>query len=315
MKNREIGGFFQLELNKNYEYHKNAIKLNSSRYGLQYILKAKKYKKIYIPYYDCDSMLQPILQEKVNYEFYHINENFEPVIDKELLEEECLLYINYFGINNKNVYKVKERFKNVVIDNSQAFFEMPLEDIDTIYSCRKFFGVSDGGYLYTNKFLEEDIEEETSYDRGEFLLKRIDRTANETYELFRKNEEYLCKCGMKKMSRLTSSILANVDYEKCKSIRNRNFLYLHENLKNINELKLDSSNVNGPMFYPLLINDDNLRSKLIKNKIYVATYWKEVKEKIDSKKYEYYLTEKMIPIPIDQRYDIEDMKFIIKNVF
>lgn len=30
-------------------------------------------------------------------------------------------------------------------------------------------------------------------------------------------------------------------------------------------------------------------------------------------KYEYYMTEKMIPIPIDQRYNIEDMKFIIET--
>lgn len=314
MKNREIGGFFELELNKNCEYHKDAIKLNSGRYCLQYLLKSKKYKKIYIPYYVCDSILKPIIEEKVNYEYYYINEKFEPVIDKQILNEECILYVNYFGINNTNVYKVKDMFKNVIIDNTQAFFEMPLDDTDTIYSARKFFGVSDGGYLYTNKILDEKLEEETSYDRSEYLLKRIDITATESYELFRKNQEYINKCGMKRMSRLTSAILSSVDYEKCKSIRNENFMYLHENLKNINELKLDSSNLNGPMLYPLIINDNNLRSMLIKNNIYVATYWNEVKEKVTSKKYEYYLTEKMIPIPIDQRYIVEDMKNIIELV-
>ncbi len=314
MISREIGGFFELELNIGNEYHINAIHLNSARYCLQYILKAGRYKKIYIPYYICDSVLEPIIEENVNYEYYLINDKFEPVFNKKLSYEECFLYVNYFGMNSENVYKVKEKFKNVIIDNTQAFFEMPLNDTDTIYSTRKFFGVSDGGYLYTNKLLDKKFEEETSYDRYEYLLKRIDMTASESYELFKKNEEYLSKCGIKKMSRLTCAILSSVDYSKCKSLRNENFLYLHENFKNHNELKIDISNINGPMFYPLLINDNNLRNKLIKNKIYVATYWNEIKQKITSEKFEYYLTEKMIPIPIDQRYNIEDMKFIIKNL-
>ena len=33
-----------------------------------------------------------------------------------------------------------------------SLFEKPLKNIDTIYSPRKFFGVSDGGYLYMNHF-------------------------------------------------------------------------------------------------------------------------------------------------------------------
>lgn len=314
MNYREIGGFFQLELNRNYEYHKDAIKLNSARYCLQYILKTKKYKKIFIPYYICDSILKPILEEKVNYEYYYINEKFEPVIEKQLLNEECLLYVNYFGINTKNVNKVIDRFKNVIIDNTQAFFEIPLDGVDTIYSCRKFFGVPDGGYLYTNMVLEENIEEEISYDRCEHLLKRVEISASEGYKSFRKNEEYLNICGMKKMSTLTSAILSSVDYEKCKSIRNENFMYLHENLKSINELKFDISNLNGAMVYPLLINDDNLRKNLIKNNIYVATYWNDVSNRTTGKNYEFLLSKYLIPLNIDQRYNTDDMMLINKVV-
>ena len=55
---KEIGGYFELELNKNREYHKNALKLNSGRNALIFILMNLKPRKIYLPYYICDSVLE-----------------------------------------------------------------------------------------------------------------------------------------------------------------------------------------------------------------------------------------------------------------
>src|SRR5471030_881414 len=116
---KEIGGFFELELNYAQKYHNDAIKLNSARYCLQYILKAKQYNKIYIPYYICDSVLQPIKKENLQYEFYSINDKFEPIFNKNINKDECFLYVNYFGINTENVKKVRVNFRNVIIDNTQ----------------------------------------------------------------------------------------------------------------------------------------------------------------------------------------------------
>ncbi len=70
---RTIGDAFSLELNDGLERHRNAIKLNAGRYALEYILKVRKYNKVYIPYYICDSILQPFENQNVKYEFYHIN--------------------------------------------------------------------------------------------------------------------------------------------------------------------------------------------------------------------------------------------------
>lgn len=58
--NNPIGGYFSFELNSIYEKYSNAVKLNAGRYALEYILRARKYKKVYIPYYICDSVMQPI---------------------------------------------------------------------------------------------------------------------------------------------------------------------------------------------------------------------------------------------------------------
>lgn len=312
--NREIGGFFQLELNKSQEYHSNAIKLNSARYCLQYILKAKKYKKIYIPYYICDSVLQPIKEESLKYEFYSINDRFEPVFSKNINEDECFLYVNYFGLNTKNVTNVKVKYRNVIVDNTQAFFEKPEAGSDTIYSARKFFGVPDGGYLYTDKFIDYSLEQDKSYDRCEHLLKRLDTSANESYELFIKNEEDLSKCGMKTMSILTNNILSSINYKKCKKERRKNFLYLHNKLEKYNELKFDINKVSVPMIYPLLIPNNTLKEKMIKNKIYIPTYWNEVLSRTNKNSFEYKMAQHLIPIPIDQRYNQNHMNLIIEFI-
>lgn len=312
---KEIGGYFEIELARgNNEYHSGAIKLNSGRYCLQYILRAKKFKKIYIPSYICDSILQPIKNENISYEFYSINEYFEPIFDKPINDNECFLYVNYFGINSKNVKKSVAQFKNVIIDNSQAFFEPRCNDIDTFYSARKFFGVSDGAYLYCNTNIDIPLKREISLDRMNFLLNRIENSAQDGYQLFQKNEIYFTGCGLNRMSKLTERILNSIDYETIRKIRNCNFLFLHEKLSKYNELNIDIDNINGPMIYPFMNSAGNLKEKLIKKKIYIATYWHEVKDRVKKDSFENNLVNHLIPLPIDQRYNLDDMKLIIKSI-
>lgn len=65
-----IGGYFGLELNNKNEYHSKAIRLNTGRNALEYILRTKKYHKIYLPYYTCKVLLEPIIKLNLLYEFY-----------------------------------------------------------------------------------------------------------------------------------------------------------------------------------------------------------------------------------------------------
>ena len=67
------------------------------------------------------------------------------------------------------------------------------------------------------------------------------------------------------------------------------------------------------MVYPYWTDDASLRQKLIENKVFVATYWPNVKEWTKNGMLEYDLAEKLIPLPVDQRYDIKEME-IMKNI-
>ncbi len=310
---KEIGGFFELELNKTEQYHERAIKLNLGRNCLRYILKCKNPTKIHIPYYSCDSILDVITKENIDYEFYNIDENLDPKLNKEI-NDEYILYINYFGLKTSASKSLKNKFSNLILDNSQAFFIEPFNSVDTFYSPRKFFGVPDGGYLYTNSKLPEKIEKDSSYRRCEHLLRRLDDTASSAYKIFKENEEKLNSQPIKKMSDLTESILSSIDYQKSKLIRNNNFLYLHNYLKDYNEFNLNIENLNGPMVYPFLFKDDTLKKFLIDNKIYVATYWDEVLSKPDDCKIGKTLTKYLCPLPIDQRYSEKDMERILEKI-
>lgn len=74
---RVIGGYFELELRRGEHYHKNALCINTARNCFEYILLARKYKKIYIPFFTCEVMLQPLHKHHIEYEFYSINFDLE----------------------------------------------------------------------------------------------------------------------------------------------------------------------------------------------------------------------------------------------
>jgi len=117
------------------------------------------------------------------------------------------------------------------------------------------------------------------------------------------------------MSNLTQSILASIDYEEVIKKRKENFLYLHEQLRNINLINVENDLDVVPFVYPLMIKNENLRQKLIENKIYVAKYWNEVLTREDVSNVEKNFVNQIIPLPCDQRYDLDDVKIVIKMIY
>jgi hypothetical protein len=312
---RTTGGYFGLELRKGEEYHKNALGLNTGRNALELILTQRKYQKVYIPYYTCDVILEPFKKLKIDYEFYHIDKKFDPIFDYDAINKnEGFLYTNYFGLKQHKVEQLSKRVgKNLIIDNAQAFFAKPLKGVDTFYSARKFFGVSDGAYLYTDSNVDMDLGQGESYNRFSHLLKRIDCSAEKAYIDFKENENKLIGMPILLMSKLTNSILSSIDYERVKSVRRKNYLFLDKYLKDKNLLTLELS-VGVPMAYPFRTNDATLRKRLIDNKIFVPTYWNNVFDWCKINDLESMLASQIIPLPIDQRYNEDDLLKIIEII-
>jgi hypothetical protein len=308
---KAIGGYIALQFPKKATYYPQLIELNTARNSFEYLLKVNHYTAVFLPYYTCEVMLEPIKRLGITYFFYTIDKNLDPIIDFKIGETECFLYTNYFGIKCATVEKLSKKINNLIIDNSQAFFVKPLPKIDTIYSCRKFFGVPDGAYLQSNKLMIASLEKDISFNRMLHLLKSIDVNIEFGYQSFINNNEALSNNNIKVMSKLTHTILESIDYEDDKQIRNRNFKILHHELSSKNKLTIDLNSIDGPICYPLLIDKDNVRVKLINKRIFVPIFWPNVLKWTTEKMFENHLTKNLLAIPIDQRYNEQDMLHII----
>lgn len=308
----EIGGYIELQGLKSKEYHSGALALNLARNCLIYLIKAKNIKKIYLPYYMCSSL------EKTKYYcevvYYKISDNFLPLYDKQMLDNEYIYIVNYFGqIKNSKIISLKNKYKNIIIDNVQAFFQRPVKGIDTIYSCRKFLGVSDGAYLYTDSRISEKIEIDYSIDRFKHLLGRAEKNAKIYFKDYQNNEKNLDNQPLLLMSRLTHILLGAIQYPKVKKIRTKNYRYLRENLEKYNGIKTKS--IVGAYSYPFYTEHaDKIRRKLIEENVYVPTLWPNVLELEKKDAISYKFTKNILPLPLDQRYSKKDMDFIINII-
>jgi hypothetical protein len=309
---KEIGGYFELETFETPPYYDKAIALNSGRNALRYVIKAHNIKEILVPKYTCPVIFDAIESEHCKAITYSIDENLLPKLNKGQynIQTSFILYNNYFGICGNLVDELAEQYPNLIIDNAQAFYS-PKKGLAAFYSPRKFFGLPDGGLLLTDTSLKEEFEQDVSYDKCSHLLKRHDLSATEGFKDFQHNDASLKNLPVKYMSKLTQSLMGNINYSNIKKVRLENFFFLHTNLAEKNELHINIAKDDVPLVYPFLVKNNDLRKKLITNKVYTALYWPELEKYCEEGSFELYLQQNLMALPIDQRYNLNDMKFIL----
>jgi len=310
---KEYGGYIELDTYRLPMLHEGAIALNCGRNCLAYLIRARKIKKIMLPYFICDSVIDLCKKDNVEITFYHINERFEPT-DISVDNDQWFYVVNFYGqLTKEYLTALKQRYGRVIVDNAQAYFDMPLENTDTLYTCRKYFGVADGAFLYTDALLDEELPLDESFERMHFLLGRFERTASEFYSEYSANNHQFASEPIKRMSKLTNNLLHGIDYEFVKQRRTENFKLYHGRLKGINQLELREAE--GAFAYPLLIeNGAEIRKKLQQQKIYVPTLWPNVVNDMAEDSLEHRFAKDILPLPVDQRYDSNDIQFIVNII-
>ena len=317
---KPIGGYFGWELPESDGHfpQDHGVLVNSGHHGLQFILQQlMPVKKVFIPYFTCDSVLTPLNVLNIPYQFYHINEQLEIAESIMLAEGEILIYTNYYGIKDAYaVSLVNEYGSQLIIDNAQALFAKPVDGCYQFYSPRKFVACPDGGIVVPNVRDASALERSTSYDKCLSLLQRADGDIPAGHASFKAVSRQLAVDKLMLMSQLTERILRSKDYDKVQQIRKSNFNYLHSHLQYKNRLSslLDDKmqqSFECPLIYPFYAEDPSLRQKLITEKIFVAQYWPNVLEWCKPGDTEYEFATRIIAIPIDQRYSKDDMDRII----
>jgi hypothetical protein len=310
---KPIGGFFELETGApRGAYHSDALALTNGRTCLNLLLQQTRPRKVYLPYYSCDSLIQPVALLGIPYEFYALGANLEPA-QISVGEDERLVYINYFGLHNATVARLAAQLGNrLIVDNTQAFFEKRVPDIAAFNSARKFFGVPDGGYLY-GCASSVDVPP-NAHVHCDHLIDRLLGKQAQAYAEYAAAEAAQ-GCGIKGMSVLSQQLLASVDYATAAQKRRRNYGVYHERLADLNQLACSLDNAAVPFCYPLLLKKAFPRERLFAQNIFVPTLWHEVQQRIPGGfAFEKQLAQNLLPLPLDQRYDEADCLRVIDAV-
>lgn len=308
----------ELEVRRGGGYHSDVLALNTATNCLKLIVRDFQPKVVYLPAYLCNVVLKAFEFGEAEIKHYSINARFEPEFPElfSLGERDLLLYVNYFGVNAENVKHLADLYKaNLVVDNVHDFFCSPLGNLATIYSLRKFFGVPDGALLKYTFGREYVLKKDVSIDRLGHLVKRIDQGPEAGYSDFVANERRLAGSQPMWMSDLTSKIMNGIDYSFVISKRNQNYRVLHQSLESRNKLRTLPNEPCAPLCYPFLVERGRrLREYLTANKVYTAKYWPNVVSAEKLSQFERFLCEDLVCLPVDQRYDVEDMRLILKLI-
>lgn len=308
----EIGGYFGLESFGGKEYHRGLIGVSSGRGALLCLIRARGIKKLYIPYFLCDSVSELCKREGVATEFYSVGRDLRPVFGGVLCEGEWLYVVNFYGqLADAEIRSMKEKHGRIILDNVQAFFARPLKGVDTVYSCRKFFGVPDGGYVSTDAKDIPRMEIGKSAHRMSHVLGRIEDGASSHYGEFKANDKSFVNDGLCTMSTITKNILCGIDYDAVRIRRNENYAHLSKVLGQKNGITLRMPD--GPYCYPFYCEGGmEIKHRLAENKIYVPTLWPNVIGSGDTTAED--LAKNILPLPCDQRYGEAEMDIIAEAV-
>lgn len=344
---KEIGSeFWKRELcdTTNGYFDNDIVLLMSGRTALDFILKdikkSRQAKKAYLPSYCCSSMIVPFEDNDIEVEFYSviIDEKKGFICDIDMQKDcDIVFLIDYFGFINPETEIYVEKFraagKVVVKDMTHSVFSENYKDSAAHYtfaSLRKWTALSSGACVYKNGEFFENVPKSTNI---EYIAKRKDAA--------REKLLYMEKSGGNKDNFLKEfsfaeeildkdykgysaepeikEILSRLDINYISEKRRQNSQYLLRELKNsrvVFPLYRTVSEREVPLFVPIRVKyglREQLRKYLIGKRIYLPIHWPlSLLHKISRQAEETYAD--ILSVVCDQRYDIEDMKRMLKTI-
>ena len=312
---KEIGGYFELEDFGGKEYYPNLYKVNLGRTALRWLLEGRGYTKIYLPVFLCESVTEACEQRGIRISRYQLDAELNVLLPrKKLGESECLYLVNYYGqLTDEKILAYQKILEISLWIIRMLSFRKPLKGVDTLYSCRKFWGVSDGAYLSTDAVLPMDKPVDHSNKRMGHILGRYEENAGVYYQEMLQNAARYEGMEIRRMSRLTENLLGAIDYETGRRKREENYRILSEALPS--EFIFTRVTPEGPFVYPYYHKEGlKLRRWLAEHKIFVPTYWKNILEECTESSLEYQWAADVLPLPCDQRYGKEEMQYMAERI-
>jgi len=321
------------------------------RMALKIILKKIQPKKmVLLPSYLCPSILQPLKEIGLKYDYYRINEDFS-IDESSILNKigkkkyDVVLVINYFGLIGKNDLTIKiikdfDRQIKVIEDWSHLSF-IPYElnyyrsTADFIFgSLRKIFAVPDGGFILANKSYSfknnKNIDDylvaskilgkclRYLYVNGYF---KENKSIERIYlKMLENGEKYLDE--KIQLTKISLILMSKFNFKGIYELRRNNYFNLSRLLKSnklllhyIDIIKENMEQNEMPYMLPVYIKniDRNLlRYKLRDKGIFCSIIW-EIPKEITFKNNRN-MSNNILCLPIDQRYNEIHMGIIYNKI-
>lgn len=291
-----------------------------------------------VPPYTCHTVIEPFINLGYNIFAYDINEKMCLLEDEyinliDLVKPSIVLIHRYFGYNTIKdqdlfVKETKSRGIKIIEDCTQSLYSS-FNNFDADYyvcSIRKWCGVPDGGFIVSNNGsvdiklkdadpLLEKTKKEASLMKYEYIFENKGRK-EDFLRMYGNAEDILSnQDGYHKISPLSLIIQSNLDVEELMVKRKNNTSFLQQEVQNISHVKcvFDKLNDNEvPLYFPIISNErGSLQRYLAHNNVYAPIVWPKPEKSPKISKLVEDMYKNMLCIPIDQRYDLEDMERIV----
>lgn len=324
----------------------NTIYLRSGREALLYVATLTKLAGtrpvILFPAYCCWSMSAPFEKAGWKIVYYRLNEDLTVDIDFLIgLMRKChpyaVLTMNYYGSASTNsavkAIKAQDQKCLVVEDFSHCTFSIKQifnQSVDYyVSSIRKSIGICDGAVVISQFPLDESIigKEETALSdlryhsqilKGEYAFSKNENDKKLFLREIREGEGILNDFEMiLPMTGRAQRMLKTINSKSIVYARRENFKHLYEVLKDKIRMPkgIERAFDGAPFSLPILMdNRDELQSVLAQKGLYAPVLWPLCDEARRVCPVSAQMSDKMLSIPIDQRYDYDDMEDIAQII-
>ncbi len=287
-----------------------------------------------LPAYCCWSMEFPFSSAGYQIEYYKLNADL--TIDEDFLDYQisvhnpsCVLLVNYYGFTpTKNIAShIKNNYPTIytIEDFSQNLFALEIDNNIDIYvaSIRKSVGVPDGGIILSNIPYSEKLEEHDTHFvehrlQAEILKSQYQysnelATKHKLRNLLSQSVDWLNNnFATYKMSDISQNIMRHLDIKTISFARQFNYSHLYDSLKenhNIEIIFQPTANNKSPFAMPILINErDKAQQTLAQAGVFAPLLWPITNKAAQVCPTSKRMTENMLALPIDQRYDYFDIE-------
>lgn len=330
------------------KYGREITYLRTGREALLYAscnCKPGKEAIILCPAYSCWSMIAPFEFTGWTVVYYRVNEDL--TIDEKFLEEQLRFYkvdailtINFYGSasTQSTIAKVKAHNDKITVieDFSHCTFCLDKifnDEVDFyVTSIRKSIGICDGALVLSKKPTNKAYIQREAPAFGELRLKAQRQKGRYAFtkslndkEVFlselRQGETMIDTLdGVHPISELSLKMIEAINGEEIAFARRENMKHLWKLLNGQVKMipGLERSFGGAPFSLPILVgNRDEVQKKLAQQGVYAPVLWPIGENARKTCGVSAYVSDHMLSLPVDQRYDyddIEDIASIVLNV-